>query len=260
VLHGAGDDPRALVEHCGWLDLAAKENFIMIAPDHQNISDREPNASSQAGAAKKKMDQIDLLVSYALKKYPNIDPARIYATGYSWGGKATTLMGVFFAERFAAIAPMGFLLVPNDNANDYAEAVDRVKDKLDLPAFVLMDGYDGLHVRRFGLISELIFDQGINLLAAINGLPAVNPAALEYEKHPFWGFEIKDRSTVRLQDTHAQLGSWANKANVPLMRFANVEGLNHALYQGYASLAWDYMKQFTRDPATKRLSYKPNRK
>jgi len=260
VLHGAGDDPRALVEQCGWLDLAAREKFIMIAPDHQNISDRDPTANTQVGAARRKMDQIDLLVQYALKKYPNIDPGRIYATGYSWGGKATTLMGLFFPDRFAAIAPMGFLLVTNDNVKDYAEAIDRVKDKYDLPTFVLMDGYDGLHVRRYGLISELIFDQGINLLAAINGLPVLDPAALNFEKYPFWGFEISDKSTVRLPDTYAQLGSWHNKANVPIMKFANVEGLNHALYQGYAELAWNYMKQFSRDPATKKLFYSPNAK
>ncbi len=260
VLHGAGDDPRALVEQCGWLDLAAKEKIIMIAPDHQNITDRDLSASSQADAASEKMDQIDLLVQYALKKYPNIDPARIYATGYSWGGKATTLMGVFFPDRFAAIAPMGFLLVPNDNVKDYSESVDRVKDKYDLPAFVLMDGCDGLHVRRYGLISELNFDQGINLLAAINGLAVIDPAALDFEKYPFWGFEIKDKSTVRLPDTYAQLGSLYNHANIPMMKFANVEGLNHALYQGYAAPAWDYMKQFSRDPTTKELSYKPNAK
>lgn len=43
-----------------------------------------------------------------------------------------------------------------------------------------------------------------------------------------------------------------------MMKFTLIEGLNHALYQGYAGLAWDYMKQFTRDPATKALSYRPN--
>ena len=68
ALHGGGDDPRQFVEEIGLLPLAGSERFAIVAPEHQS-SMPTLNASLPA------------LVEYTLRRWPALDPARVYVTG-----------------------------------------------------------------------------------------------------------------------------------------------------------------------------------
>ena len=38
TLHGNGNDPRVQAYSSGWIELAAKENFIVVSPEWQDAS------------------------------------------------------------------------------------------------------------------------------------------------------------------------------------------------------------------------------
>ena len=48
---------------------------------------------------------VDELIDWLIEKY-NIDQDRIFATGHSWGGDMTCVVGCFLGNRFRAIAPV----------------------------------------------------------------------------------------------------------------------------------------------------------
>ena len=48
-----------------------------------------------------------------------------------------------------------------------------------------------------------------------------------------------------------------NGDDVPMVGLNIMEGVPHGLYQEYGTLAWNYMKQFSRDLETKEIVYTP---
>src|SRR5690606_4100851 len=114
ALHGGGDDPRQFVEEIGLLPLAGSERFAIVAPEHQSAL---PTASASLPA----------LVEYTLRRWPALDPSRVYVTGYSLGGAATLRAINGKPSLFAAAVPMA--------AAPYTGTPAGVKqfDKADLP-------------------------------------------------------------------------------------------------------------------------------
>ena len=51
-----------------------------------------------------------------------------------------------------------------------------------------------------------------------------------------------------------------NKQNVPTVALSYTADLIHALYPGYAGVAWDYMIQFSRNQKTGAVRYHPRAK
>jgi predicted esterase len=113
AMHGGGDDPRLFVDEIGLLNLAGSERFAMVAPEHQYIGfsmkggmsmsptgQMNPQAEGILGAV------LPRFVRYILKKYPALDPSRVYVTGYSMGGGATLRAINGDPSVFAAAIPM----------------------------------------------------------------------------------------------------------------------------------------------------------
>ncbi|MBN2588645.1 MAG: prolyl oligopeptidase family serine peptidase, partial [Sedimentisphaerales bacterium] len=90
--HGGGDDPRQFTEEIGILPLAGKERFAIVASDSASTGQLTEN--------------LPLLVKYMLKKYPALDPSRVYVLGYSMGGAATLQAINGEPSVFAAAVPM----------------------------------------------------------------------------------------------------------------------------------------------------------
>ena len=92
VLHG-GFNPISIIDGWGWVQEAAKREWIVIVPSIE----------------------IDSVIEEILKKacelYP-IDPERVYACGFSYGGFMSNLLGNKRPDIFAAVAPCG---APMDN-------------------------------------------------------------------------------------------------------------------------------------------------
>ena len=87
VLHG-GFNPISIIDGWGWVQEAAKREWIVIVPSIELD------------------DVIEEILEKAKKLYP-IDESRIYACGFSYGGFMSNLLGMKRPDIFAAVAPCG---------------------------------------------------------------------------------------------------------------------------------------------------------
>jgi len=87
VLHG-GFNPISVIDGWGWVQEAAKREWIVIVPSIELD------------------DIIEEILNEAKKLYP-VDESRIYACGFSYGGFMSNLLGNKRPDLFAAVAPCG---------------------------------------------------------------------------------------------------------------------------------------------------------
>ncbi len=92
-LHGAcADESLEKLKHFG---------PIKYALDHENSGFV---AASPATARGWSVGGLHAFLNGVRQQYTNLDPARVYLTGYSMGGQATWMMATTYPDRFAAIA------------------------------------------------------------------------------------------------------------------------------------------------------------
>ncbi len=87
VLHG-GNNPMSIIDGWGWVQEAAKREWIVIVPSLEIDS------------------VLEEILNKAKELYP-IDTERVYACGFSYGGFMSNLMGMKRPDLFAAVAPCG---------------------------------------------------------------------------------------------------------------------------------------------------------
>jgi len=114
LFHGSGGTGAQILERSGLTATADRHGFILAAPDGL-IPNRDgfvwnipgvPNASGKLPGAGDASDVAFVLATIdALAKRRCVDPARVYATGYSGGGRMASLLACVAADRIAAIAP-----------------------------------------------------------------------------------------------------------------------------------------------------------
>tara|TARA_B100000678_G_scaffold77496_1_gene63926 strand:+ start:1439 stop:2344 length:906 start_codon:yes stop_codon:yes gene_type:complete len=127
VLHGSGSTGEAVLRDSKLEALADREGFLLAAPDGAialgsgyawNIpgvpttEGKVPGADVPSDTAYV-LSIIDRLVSAGCA-----DPARVYVTGISGGGRMTSWLGCVAADRFAAIAPVVGLRAGNPLESD----------------------------------------------------------------------------------------------------------------------------------------------
>lgn len=87
VLHG-GFNPISVIDGWGWVQEAARREWIVIVPSIELD------------------DIIEEILKEAKTLYP-IDESRVYACGFSYGGFMSNLLGMKRPDLFAAVAPCG---------------------------------------------------------------------------------------------------------------------------------------------------------
>lgn len=238
ALHGGGDDPRQFVEEIGLLPLAGAERIAIVAPEHQFIAGILP-------------DVLPRLVRYMLKTYPALDASRVYVTGYSMGGAATLRAIYGDPSLFAAAVPMaaaGF--------TGTAEQAARMK-KYRMPILFMASMYDlpGAFDAANGIISGA-YQKQINQFLDFNGMQPI--ANFDFKTYPICGFKADRMTRVKLNGEYLT-HSWYlhDSSGVPMVGVNITEELVHALYPAYGEIAWNFFKNFSRDPKTGAIRYKP---
>jgi polyhydroxybutyrate depolymerase len=115
LFHGSGGTGERMLARSNLAASADAHGFILAVPDGGiplgggfvwNI----PGVPTQSGAMPGANDADDVAYVLAtidwLRANRCIDPARVYATGFSGGGRMASLLGCVAADRFAAIAPV----------------------------------------------------------------------------------------------------------------------------------------------------------
>ena len=106
-LHGSGGTSADQAENSGFEKLAATERFIVATLDAEggrwNVPVQDNRADDVAYVG-------DVITHVAARVCT--DDTRVYATGFSGGGRMTSLLGCRLGSRIAAIAPVSGLRFP----------------------------------------------------------------------------------------------------------------------------------------------------
>lgn len=240
ALHGGGDDPQAFVEECGWLELAREKRFIIVAPEHQAL-----DVTPAMGEA------LQALIAYMIKTYPAIDASRVYASGYSMGGIATLSISTSHPRILAAAVNMA------GARYEYTKEMDAQFQSTELPMMFLTSAYDStLNIRwEDGSLTQNV-QTVLNKFLAYNKMSQLS---FDFDAHPKNGFKADAWSTIHLNgEDESYVWYLNNKMDIPMVALSYTENHIHALYPGYANVAWDYMKRFSREQKTGEIKYDPN--
>lgn len=110
VLHGGGASAEQVMGMAFppsplsvWLEIAARENLVVIAPDAGEGGWHDCFASDEKVARKDDVALIDLLIDQAIARY-QVDPRRVYVIGVSRGGWMTYAVAARIPHKLAAFA------------------------------------------------------------------------------------------------------------------------------------------------------------
>jgi polyhydroxybutyrate depolymerase len=126
MLHGGGGTADGARRETGWDEEADQEGFLSVFPQGLPPLPDRPSSfllnppkwndgANRSPAAREEDDTAYIrAVLDDLAKKANIDPNRIYVTGFSNGASMTFRLGVELNDRLAAIAPVSGHLFLND--------------------------------------------------------------------------------------------------------------------------------------------------
>jgi polyhydroxybutyrate depolymerase len=106
-LHGSGGTSAGQARNSGFEDVAAREGFLVASLQADGGRWNVPVDNNRADDVAYVSDVIDHVAARLC-----IDRARIYATGFSGGGRMSSLLGCMLNSRIAAVAPVSGLRWP----------------------------------------------------------------------------------------------------------------------------------------------------
>lgn len=257
-LHGA-HNPIQLTESYGVMQVAAREECVVIAPEDEN------------------WENMEKLLQYAKKHYP-VDESRVYLMGYSFGGFMSSRNALAHPELFAGVAMGGMLFagkVRNHEldgqfypAYELTEEMLQKAERLRMPALLFMGENEML--RLLPLWKEPVPDirDGVIPLESKDKRRSFNnfrraggcsPAAFleegdsgeEVERHIGARFE---RMEIReYLERRYFIGDSLNPQGECLFRTVAAEKMVHWPTPAFAELAWEHLRKFARNPKTGEL-------
>ena len=231
AFHGGGDSAFHIAWVSGWWRVAMRNRLILVCVEnHLNVTATE----------------VMELISRLKEKYP-VDPARIYATGFSMGGCKTWDLFQEYPSRFAALAPMDATF--GVGLNLYGEpAPVEINRTVPVPLYYAAGEKTPLpempcQAEKCAERAAYVFE--VNQVA--------KPYAADYEnrenwEEPFWGVpgdrieRIPDFSRGAVLTEHRYI----SRDGVCRTVFASVDNQGHECREHTCERAWQFMKQFTR--------------
>lgn len=228
VMHGYTASMYAIAEESRWFDVAEDNGFIVVFAQGMvrpaDLMGNVPTAMWLAGpfaalAGEGTDPDVDVnFLSSLLDKMEadyKIDAGRIYATGHSNGSLMTWAIGSKFADRFAAIAPVGYMSSP----------VGTMDSDVLLPSWSFLGQYDSAGDPT---LVENNSSKTVEALKAWNEQNGTNEDQMTTDIADVAG--IEDSFVTR---------SFSNSQNVPLVKFTEVKDTPHVYLQEESQAIWD---------------------
>jgi hypothetical protein len=256
ALHGTGDDPLMFVDEIGLLEVAGREKVAVIAPFEEGLVIVHEGSRVVMGAPVSEgilVKALPRLVDHILKKFPAMDPSRVYAAGYSLGGGATLRAIYGGMEKIAAAVPMAGMhddLVYSSTPEEEA----RLRE-VGMPVMILTSTFDLGFNQQKGRLTDNTFKQ-LRHFARVNRIQLADVG--DFSANPIIGYSADRMDVTTLAgEWRSFLWSFKNDGGAPILSVSCTENLTHALYPNYGEIAWNFMKHFARDPKTGKLLYTP---
>ncbi len=260
ALHG-GFNPISIIDGWGFVQEAAKREWIVIVPSIELD------------------DILDEILTEAKERYP-IDESRIYATGFSYGGYMTNLLGCKRPDIYAAVGPCGAPI-----SNGFCEKAlgpepqkpfDGISRAEQLGTYMPIINIAGnLDGDRFPLydykkafagapsLEELI--EGINHWARVNHAAPISLEEVKAlkgrqdisEEERYLGFPVpKDcRRTVIADGIVNYIADLKSKDGVTRVRIMCEMNMPHWPTPEMSRQLFEFFSHFRRDPVTKESIY-----
>lgn len=125
VLHGCTQTAEGFAAPAGWLDLADGAGFVVVAPEQARANNPnlcfnwyQPGDTRRGGG---EAESIAQMIAHAVRTH-DLDPRRVFITGFSAGGAMTSVMLATYPELFAGGAVVAGL--PYGVAANLPEALE----------------------------------------------------------------------------------------------------------------------------------------
>ena len=262
VLHG-GFNPISIIDGWGFPQEAARREWILIVPSIELD------------------DIIDEILDEAKRLYP-IDESRIYATGFSYGGYMSNLLGNKRPDVYAAVGPCGAPI-----SNGYCDKplgpepqtpFDGIPRNITMgtymPIITVSGNLDGFRFPVYGYkdfrtgepAAKRLLD-GINSWARANRAPEISlddVMALkdredisEEEKHIGLPLAPDCRKTVVADGIVNYIGDLKSDDGVARVRLVCQMNMPHWPTPEMVRQVFEFFSHFRRDPVTKESIFEP---
>ena len=263
-LHGNGNDARLQGDTSGWVELAAKEGFMVMAPEWQeevlatNPGDKPgPNFFNCDGLYD---DKLITWLEAMEKKYPQIDTSRIFVTGLSAGGSKSALYGVRYSKIFAGAASVSAPGVDREELAQLAKDYDGGKTPWLYVAgdhdFFGVIPVDGSSTNSFQ-VEEGVYMQNIDpntqIFPFIQSYQKINGFEVsdnyDMSLNPYFGVKLEDEKTIQLGEKEALEGVLSDENGV-LVKLTAIKDQAHWNYKPEAEYIWNFWKGYSRNTET----------
>lgn len=257
-LHGA-HNPIQLTESYGVMQVAAREECIVIAPENEN------------------WEKIECLLGYAKEHFP-VDMSRVYSIGYSFGGFMSSRNVLAHPQVFAGVGMGGMLFAGKVCAHeldgqpypayDLTEEMLQKAESLEVPALLFMGENEMLRLLplwkepvteiRNGTIPLESRDkqQAFDYWRRVGGCGPARFLKEGDEGDPVEqsiGAEFERTEVRKYLDRKYFIGDSVKPDGECLFRTVACEKMVHWPTVMFAELVWEHISKFARDPKTGKL-------
>ncbi len=255
VFHGAGGSGDEIADRIGWSMVAEKYGLLLImgsaSPDNavREVSDIRTNNILRAWwntgkpTAERPDDLlfVDYLYQWLISHY-KVDRSRIYASGQSSGGAMSWSCAAWRPDYFAAVAPFSAHRMEL-GAWEKGEPDPEPNYTSALGIFANLGYCDGAF--RGGWANE-------NGKATVSTFCKLNHTVKQWSDYTFLDHGKSASYTEGLMHHYV----FENASGVPILHLSETETKAHATFPSECMAAWEYMRDFRKDPETKELYYK----
>ena len=255
LLHGNANDPRTQAETSGFLQVAGEERFFVVEMEWQG------SQSFQAMG----QDGVETVIYQLLAKYPQLDPARVYAEGLSAGSMTATALGIKKSHVFAAVGGHSGGLFGGMGAGPFP-GFEAIWNEATQKRGAVETPYCSVFGTKDTTVPYMTPDnwRGNSYLNAWNAYEQMNGMTvnnqMDFSVDPVFGQQLRDRETIRTVKGDGIVIETGQlyKGDKPMIRLVAVVNYGHWNFMPTAQIMWDFFKQYRRDPETKKLIYTGN--
>ena len=252
LLHGNQNDPRTQAETSGFIQVAAQDRFFVVEMEWQGT----PNYQAMG------QDGVETVLYQILAKYPQLDPARVYAEGLSAGSMTATALGVKKSHVFAAVGGHSGGLFGGMGTGPFP-GFEAIWNEATQKRGAVETAYCSVFGTKDTTVPYMTpenwkgngYLNAWNAYEQMNGMPVVRE--MDFTVDPVFGQTLRDRETIVTVkgDGIVMETGQLYKGEVPMIRLVAVVDYGHWNFMPTARVMWDFFKHYRRDPKTKKLIY-----
>lgn len=231
IFHGGGDSAMRMADTSGWWRVAHDHDFLLVSVENHLNS-----------TATEMMEFID-----KLKDKYNIDPTRIYASGFSMGGCKSWDMYQEYPEVFAGLAPMDATFEVGLNVFG-KEAPVKINEDVLVPIFYAGGEITPLPELPFQAQKCLDRMAYVFKVNRIKKEYSVNPEDKDSWVNPIWGIDGDETEILKDEERDGILTmqKFISDDGRIYSVFASIDNQGHDVRHHTCENAYRFLKKFRR--------------